>query len=235
MPRRYKRKKRYAKGGKRYKKRYKKSTTVGMSNSLGGRIYSPLARTLKVSFKYQDRAILSGGIAGASRVHVLSANGLFDVDITGVGHQPRGFDQLMTMYDHYTVIGASVDVIFSNRDLIRSQLIGISVRDDPTPIADPIDYMEDSYTRFGTAANQGSGGNVRTIKVNLNPNKFLGISKPMAASQVRGAAGSNPIESAYFHCWCAAINKTELPGQCNISYSLNFTAVLTEPKTPGQS
>ena len=95
--------------------------------------------------------------------------------------------------------------------------------------------MEDSYTRYEVLSDATAGQSTRTIKINLNPNKFLGISKPMAASQVRGSAGSNPTEAVYFHAWTAAVAKIVIPiaVQCTISFA--FTAILTEPKTPGQS
>lgn len=37
-------------------------------------------------------------------------NGLFDPNLTGVGHQPRFFDQFMTYYNSYSVMGAKVVV-----------------------------------------------------------------------------------------------------------------------------
>ena len=36
-----------------------------------------------------------------------------DPNHTGVGHQPLYFDQLMTIYNHYIVIGAKITVKFT--------------------------------------------------------------------------------------------------------------------------
>jgi hypothetical protein len=44
--------------------------------------------------------ILSGGFT----YHQWSCNGLYDPNITGTGHQPMYFDQLIGLYDHYTVL-----------------------------------------------------------------------------------------------------------------------------------
>lgn len=40
-----------------------------------------------------------------------SLNGLYDPDITGIGHQPLGFDQMMGLYNKYCVLGAKVTIL----------------------------------------------------------------------------------------------------------------------------
>lgn len=41
---------------------------------------------------------------------IFRLNSCYDPNYTGVGHQPRGFDQWMNIYNNYTVIGARVKV-----------------------------------------------------------------------------------------------------------------------------
>lgn len=43
--------------------------------------------------------------------HVFGLNSVYDPDVTDVGHQPYGFDQMMTLYNKCTVIGAKVKII----------------------------------------------------------------------------------------------------------------------------
>ena len=209
MPRKYKRK-RYRK--KRYgKRRYKKKTyTVGISNGLGLGVYSPLSRVLKASFKYSDRFDLDVASANVPDVRIFAANGMTVVDITGSvsAHQPRGFDQLVSvLYDHYTVIATSASVTFSNTTDVQSALCGISVRDASTPEVLVNPYMEDSRTRFSTCAGREAGGNTKTIKINLNSAKFLGLPKPILGnSDLKGNAAVNPAELAFFHVWMGGMS-----------------------------
>ena len=39
-------------------------------------------------------------------------NSLFDPNLSGLGHQPRGFDQLMAVYEKYTVVAAKITVCY---------------------------------------------------------------------------------------------------------------------------
>ena len=38
------------------------------------------------------------------------ANGLYDPDRTGTGHQPFGYDEWSPIYDHFTVVGSRITV-----------------------------------------------------------------------------------------------------------------------------
>ena len=50
------------------------------------------------------------GVCGSEKVYRL--NSLFDPDLSGVGHQPYGYDQLMAIYQRYKVIYCDVEVGF---------------------------------------------------------------------------------------------------------------------------
>lgn len=52
----------------------------------------------------------SPGGGTAVQYYQFKLNDLFDPDLTGVGHQPRGFDQLTTLYQRYLVYGCKVIV-----------------------------------------------------------------------------------------------------------------------------
>lgn len=73
---------------------------------------TPMARELFTTLRYVESVVLqSNVISGLSNsAYVFSLNGLFDPNITGTGHQPRGYDQITPFYKAYTVFGVSIRI-----------------------------------------------------------------------------------------------------------------------------
>jgi len=59
-------------------------------------------RWMRCEMKYCEQ-FTAAVAAGTTADQIYRANSLFDPDRTGVGHQPRGFDQLTPMYNRYRV------------------------------------------------------------------------------------------------------------------------------------
>jgi len=75
---------------------------------MGSNIVSS-AYITKMTYADQNNAAGTG-----PQTYVYCQNGLYDPDITGVGHQPRGFDQLEELYTRYYVYAARFDVTVLN-------------------------------------------------------------------------------------------------------------------------
>lgn len=83
--------------------RQRRSTKTSVPRSLTYGM--PLQYTCKL--KYSEYADIN--VAAASTTNIrFAANGLYDPNITGVGHQPNPFDQLMLFYTKATVIGSKI-------------------------------------------------------------------------------------------------------------------------------
>lgn len=199
---------------------------------------APVPLRMATKFKYVSEFTLNPGAAGTAGVHVFSANGLYDPDLTGIGHQPRGFDQLMSMYDHYTVLGSKITVSFmhSTGVLYNNMSVGITLKDASSVETDKNEYQEARVTNFlvlpgSTTTDQAL---VRTLSMKSSTKNFLGIQHPMSSAVCRGTIAANPTEQCYFHCWAAPYGATdEQVLQCSVQ--IEYLAVLTEPQQPTQS
>lgn len=185
-------------------------------------------------FKYSTTVTLNpGATAAVPATHTFSCNGLYDPDITGVGHQPMGFDQYVgVFYDHYVVIKAQITATFCTTGTLASTStarVGIAIRDSSGYTGDIDNLIEQGRTTYRTISPLGSSNRV-VIKYNINPNKFLGRSKPLSDSQLKGGVSSNPTEQCYFILWAGQNDGASdvLPIQCNVS--IRYFAVLVEPK-----
>lgn len=193
----------------------------GLPRTLG-----TLPTVVKCSFKYGDIYNIASGATGVSNAHVFSCNGLYDPDITGVGHQPRGFDQIMALYDHYTVIASKIKVQYWIRPAQTGQAaVGISVQDDNTVFTDYRDYMESPNNV--TIQLSPDGDRSKTLVSQINPNKFLGRSKPLADSQLKGSSTGNPTEQCYFHVWVTSSTEAT---SVDAVVEIEYTAIMGEPR-----
>lgn len=191
----------------------------------------PLLTKQLVNFRYQENGSLNPTALGTA-VQVFSANGVYDPNITGVGHQPRGFDELMLLYDHAVVIACKVTIDFyAKASETVNTLCGVAVRDFTTTDNDN-GYIEGGHCLYKIVP-FGTGYQSRIV-MNVNPNKFLGRASPMSDPNLKNSSSSNPTEQAYFHVFVAGPDSSD-PGAYNFSILLEYTTVLLEPKVPTQS
>jgi hypothetical protein len=165
----------------------------------------------------------------------MSANGLYDPDISGTGHQPRGFDQLMAMFDHYVVTNAEIRLIgVTNAPSLTPATahVGICVRDSATTETTPYEYIEQGWNRW-TISSSTAGVDL-CHKVDIL--KFLGRSNALADPYLKGSASANPTEDVNFHVWVAnpySADTTVHYLYCRVE--IVYDTWFIEPKDPGVS
>lgn len=193
----------------------------------------PLSLTMRSKMRYNEQITITP-VTGLVGSYIFRTNSLTDPNLTGVGHQPRGYDQLMSLYDHYTVIGAKITARFFISST-QPTVVGITVKDDSVGLTDPEDYMESRVLKTRSIGARGASQSIcTTLSMSINPNRFLGIRNPMSSALVRGAISASPVESAYFHLF--AFDPTgDTPGAVSVDVTIDFTAVLTEPQQPTKS
>ncbi len=224
MPRKVYKKKVYR------KKRYSKRPAKGL-NSLA--YQGPLRRQLKTTMTYCDQYTLQPTSAPVTSHQMFSLNGLHDPDITGFGHQPRGFDQLMTLYDHYVVIGVQVEALVTNLTTATAAVVA-TIRDNNVPDTNFISQMENPNRKTIMLAGSDAGGSAKSIKFNFNPNKFLGRSHPLSDPDVKGTATANPLEGCFLQIGHLSDNgNTRNP--ISLTITMKYLCVLIEPKQVGES
>jgi hypothetical protein len=193
--------------------------------------YTPLPSRLHARLKYITYNVGSGGVTPS--VYVLSANGLFDPDITGVGHQPRGFDQLIALYDHYVVEKSHCTVEFCPNGTSSGAITvsGIQLQSSSTSQSDYIDYAEQARCTYGIAPFFSTNGGVAEPKrheLSFSAKEFMGIPDPITAGKLQGTVSANPADGAFFHVfWQHLDGSTSSPLAALIT--VEYDAVFIEP------
>jgi len=191
--------------------------TVGATLNAG-----PFGKSQKAHLVFSSRFSVN-----ANQSLVYSLNSVYDPFVSGVGHQPRGLDQIFTMFDHAVVIGAKVELWGVTTGV--PVLLCATVRDNNTSLVDYRDVIESGYSSNTVLGTNGSTGG--KLEMNVDPNKFLGRSKPLSDPELKNSAVGGPTDQAFLHVH--NINMDD--GGAAVAKCLlriTYTTVFIEPKLP---
>jgi len=172
--------------------------------------------------------------AGAVTTQVYAMNGLFDPDITGTGHQPMGFDEMMLYFNHYCVMSCRIQCIFKG---ISSTKLTVCIRQDgaATPITTIDRIVELGGAVYDYLEITTTAGATKRLDMSASVARLQGISRRAltADPSLQGTNAANPAELSYFHVavWDAAAQT----GSVNVDVVLDFLAVFTEPRDATES
>lgn len=213
-------------------------------------LFGPKTKSLKML--YGDVNYSLSGTGALPVLRDFSANGLFDPDITGTGHQPRGYDQLMTLYKKYVVTGVKVEAWFAAPNAGESvvqPLPFIMYRETNASITNFTDIMERPNLVFADgcfAGTESAGGTVTStgkgkyLSVYFDVVKLKGMGKSreefLHEDSLQGTVSANPSDMGYISIgWIrnggASIDTCTVP----VTVRLTYYSTLLEPITPAQS
>lgn len=151
---------------------------------------------------YCEAVTLNTGAGGTLTSYNFSANGMFDPNITGTGHQPMFYDQMAAIYNHYCVIGSkcTVEFVCTNTSTTAANsdaTVGIILNDQtaiPT-IAGLLEHPTSKHRMVGAANTMGSLPTkfVQKFSAKKNFGKF-----DQGNSNFTGSISTNPAEQMYY-------------------------------------
>lgn len=231
--RKYKTKRR--KRPRRTKKR--RSQTTYSRNGGSGYVISrapsalPIGKKFKRTLRYYEKNLgINPGLSGILASYTFSANGLYDPNITGTGHQPMGFDQLMQFYNHYTVIGSRIKATFVNVDSTYDCIVGI-YKGSASSITtvDVNELIEQGDVVYTNLNRLTESGNSCDLVQSVGVGKYMGRHSILSEDDFRGTTTANPAEQVYFHCWAAPIANADM-SPLYLNVEIEYITVFTEPK-----
>lgn len=187
---------------------------------------------------YEPNLSLSVPITGIPVSYAFTANGLYDPNITGSGHQPMGFDQMMSLYEQYTVVRSSITVTFRPHGSI---CFGVSLSPDTSAFTSSPGLVENGLSKYVCASGFATevGGKFPSLTLHCDVRGYFGqrTSREMLNNtNLFGTAAANPTEQVYF-----LVNAWQGIGIAGGGISLDFECILAydaifwEPRKLGPS
>ena len=193
-----------------------------------------------VRHKYCTTIGLDPG-TGTIATYSFRTNSMYDPDRTGIGHQPRGFDQYAVNYNHYTVIGSKIKVSpcgpqNRNDPTDAMSCFGITIQSDDTfPYSDYTDLCESRFAGAGRIVPFQNQKKVSALK-KFSTKKYFGVKSCVGLVPYRGNSAGDPstMEQAYFVVWQTSPVADDVD-ITNFLVEIEYLAVWTEPKYLGES
>lgn len=149
--------------------------------------------TMRYYFDYTEDISIS------QKVHLFRANGLFDPDETGIGHQPRGFDQYASFYNKYVVMSSKITVNAFSVDNSHPFILSLREQDDVGPFdANAADVIELPGNKF--TLRSAFRDTRKVLKHSVNIGKFRNISRGDMPNQedLKGTFSTDPATIVNF-------------------------------------
>lgn len=196
---------------------------------LPGRIGMPFKQLIRL--KYSETYSLNPG-AGVLTGTVMSANGLYDPNLSLGGHQPRYWDQIMALYTNAITVASRIKVRFisTSNSNDTGAVLGVSLVPTSTLKTDYYDYLEPGLTKSSTAT--GTGGRATATCLSKFNSKRFFKTKPLDDHRQFNTVGGNCAQQAYYHIWVASPDFLNDPQPFHAICEIDYLVVLTEPKIP---
>lgn len=165
------------------------------------------------------------------------ANSCYDPDLSGAGHQPRYFDQWMSMYTYAYCLGSKLTVrkIDPTSATTAGMKVSIFLSEDPTL---PAKVLASATNSFEAKQRVSATKVISGIDTVTDPsrNRVVGKyshtklwRKPLRSNEFRFDNSNDCTEQAYFHVGFQAIHGND-PDLATFEFDLEYIVLFTNPR-----
>lgn len=176
---------------------------------------------------YINLSAAAGSVAG----NVFAANGIWDPDLSGVGHQPLYRDNYASIYDQYTVIGSKITCTYTSTNATLGAYIGITGDDDST-VTGTLETLMEQNNSVSTMVG-AAGAPPITLSQTFEPLEAFGVDTKddgFSATTV----GANPTELWCYKVWAINADISAIsPIYCRVE--IDYTVKFAELQSPVQN
>lgn len=200
-------------------------------------IATPFPRTRLVRHRYVENITFPAAAgAGFPTSYVFAANGIYDPNVTGVGHQPLYHDEMAALYQYYTVVGSRIKVTFSQNP-VDQQNYGIILSQDSSLASNPTLLKEEYGSSVALIPSQRNMPFVQTKNFSAKKIFKTNMAGLLSDDTQRVQTGTNPGTKAlyYFVIWRGPIDGGVTLATSIAQVEMSFIVLWREPKDAVQS
>lgn len=189
---------------KKFHKKPKSSKTykAKASTSIRGKGGSFIPQAVQTVHKYCEYYQINAGV-GQLYSQKFNLNSMFDPDLTNVGHQPMGRDQMITLYNRYRVDKVKVTVQWTKMtDSVQGFHAMIANNDSATLTQTPSNIMEQPFQLSGNTSYANGGSKTSFVQSKtFNLHSVTGVTKTKYKidDQYQALSTASPSEVIILH------------------------------------
>lgn len=169
--------------------------------------------------------------AGTAANYVFSANGIFDPDFSGIGHQPMGYDEMSLIYSKYRVVRSKIEATFVAAGNTASShcIVGTRVSSQANTSTDIEKLTE--FPENVTRCISGSP-NQQYLSVSWRSTTNAQLTQEDGMNAIYGA---NPSTDEYFHVYGGYWDSITDPDPIKVFVRITYWVRSYDPKDLSKS
>lgn len=221
----------YRKRKTRKRKAYRRYKQISTGFAAG------MPKVRRAKLRYCETITIPFQSIGTFQSYVFAAGNAYDPNLSGIGHQPMGWDQWTQYYNHYVVTGSKITAkcyTTKAQSTSRPTVVGLYLADDTTiPFSDITPVVE---AKKGTVRVMNANQVSSTISSYYSAKKFFNITDIKDNYTRLGApVTTGPTEQAYFVFYHAPLVLGEESQEFTVMFTLEYVIEFSEPKDIPQS
>ena len=181
--------------------------------------------------RYHETFSLNPTIGGVPALFSFRSNSCFDPNFTGIGHQPRGYDQIMSMYQYLSVREAQIEIWFTTSDG-APVIVGIQA-DGTVPTSG---FTRNSLIEGRTAVYKAAGGISSSgpgyVTLRVKPWELAATT--ITETDYKHLVAGNPVVTQFFNVGGMPLEATD-SGEIQCVARITYHCQVTEPIQPAAS
>lgn len=191
-----------------------------------------------VRLRYTTPLLINPAV-GLAVFHFFRANGPFDPDLTGVGHQPRGYDQWAQFYQRATVLGSRIRVINTKAESanVTPAYYGVWLLRNSADASNMTNLAEMLETKLphsrlshGGVVGTNQGKALPSVGISYSPRRFWG-QRTMNNNDIQFEVTGLPLKGCVYGVGAAPGNIAADPPNVDLHIVIDYVVKFFEAKT----